>query len=824
MNIATLPAPQARERAPSAARLPAAGEPAPGRSRWRLSVRTLAAFVHRHGDLGRAAEGPGATAEEGIVCQARWQARQPQPYRREVAVRGAWQSAAGLRLALEGRMDGCCGASDTPCIDEIKTYRGDLEQVRTRAGRLHEAQAVLYAALHARAHDLTACRVRLIYLDADDGRATLLEHHWSRARLDAFLDDSCQRLAQWLAPLARRRQRRNQGLQSLGFPKAEFRSQQRQLARLVWRTLDQRTLALASAPTGIGKSLATLYGALRRLPGTDFQRLLYTTAQRSGRASAWQAMEELTAGGLPLSVVDLAARNRLCLQLDTPCHGEACPYARGYYDRHREALAELLGLAGDGAAMCSVERAREVGKRHRVCPVQLQREAARWSDVVITDFNQIFDPLSRQAALLDDTEGGAALLVDEAHNLEPRLRAMYSAALDRGALERLHAEVRGLGVSWSPTLQKLTRLLADPQGRTDPERQLRTVGDQVESLAAQLDEWFGQQPQGGGLIGRTQALRQSLARWLQAWRAWQTAPADFHLQENEAERELQLECLNARHPFAAEREWWQGTVLFSATLPPAAHLQHTLGLPQTTTLLQLPGAFDPRNRRTLLVTDLDLRAQHRTHRLPDLAALLEQLTDARAGHYLVFVPAHGFLRQLAAHLQRYQPDAEVLVQSPAMSAADIEHCLQRLRAPDGRTRILLAVSGGVFAEGVDLVGEALVGVVIAGLPMPAPDLARLALQARHGAAGFDVAFRTPALERVRQAAGRLIRSPSDRGVLCLVDPRLQHAAYRHQLPSDWAPELCSWRSAGSRAAHFWSRAAQADKDRTQPSSSAVGGR
>lgn len=781
---------------------------------FRASVGHLAQFVHRRGDLG-GRRAPTVTALEGLRCQQSRQLEEKGAYRREVALSGRWQQGA-LELWVSGRADGIDLRGDVTVIEEIKTYRGDLTTLRTQTGSHHDAQVAIYAALYARQESWVGeLETRVRYLDADSGVAEDVQRRWTLAELEGFFEATCTAYALWLVDAARWRSGRDASLAGLSFPWGGFRPGQRELSRMVWRALTAGRPLLAEAPTGTGKTLGVLYAALRRLPDSAAARVIYLTARGPGRRSALDGIAQLERQGAHLRTVDLTARDKLCFLPGTPCTGEDCPYARGYFDRRRDGLRELLeDVDGAPPPLIDAARTQQVAARHEVCPAALQSDAARWADVVIGDMNHGYDPFARQRSLLEPEEGSALVLVDEAHNLEERAREMFSGVLATAELRQLAVTLRHSRRSLSLALERLVRQLDGLEDAATVEH-LGPVAGALERLLRDLGDWLGQAP-GGGLFASVRKVNGDLLRWLWAWQQLgQDADAYRLVVAHEAggQRRVALRCLAPASTLAREHGHWQGLILFSATLTPMHLLDAVLGLPGNTLRLRLPSPFPPEHSKVLLVSDLDLRQVARQRSTPALVRLIVDAAEARPGHHLVFVPAFSFLESLgsalAVELERRALKADLLWQTPRMDEPARRAFLHALAHPDGRTRIALAITGGVFGEGVDLPGERLVGVVVAGLPLPPPEVERNAIRDYHGADGFDVAFRTPAITRLLQAAGRLIRSEQDVGTICLVDGRLKQSAYRLLLRSDWVVVEVPASEVGVQVRQFWQERANA---------------
>jgi Rad3-related DNA helicase len=383
---------------------------------------------------------------------------------------------------------------------------------------------------------------------------------------------------------------------------------------------------------------------------------------------------------------------------------------------------------------------------------------------------------------------------------------MFSVELDQAALREAAREARRIGASFARPLDRV----AD-EVREAGAGEIEALLDRLETLLVELGRWLVRAP-AGPPQARFEALRGDLSRFLEVGRLATGARSDAFLRRFDPEGpRLHLQCLDPAPLLREAIDALAGLVLFSATLGPAPLRRLELGLPEHSQWLALPNPYPPERRLLLVADDLDLRSRAREANLKRLVATIVELVDARAGHYLVFAPSFLFLGTLADALGAERPDWCVQRQARGMSETEREAFVDALRTPaPGRTRVALAVAGGLFAEGVDLPGEALIGVVVAGLPLPAPDVERRALADYHGAAGRDLAFRAPAVTRVLQAAGRLVRDEADSGIVCIVDARLREQEFRRLFPEDWNPARVRARDAGRAARAFWARQGSAE--------------
>ncbi len=750
-----------------------------------VAVRVLCAFAARQGDLDLRFT-PSPSALDGIAGHAAVTARRGAGYQREVSL-----SARCGELLVQGRADGFDPAG--PRVEEIKTHRGDAARIPANQRALHEAQAKVYGWMLCQQLGLERIEVALVYFDIDTGRETVLPAWHGAAELRAAFEALCARYAGWARAERAHRAARDAALRSLAFPFADFRPGQRDLAAAVYRAHGAGRHLLAQAPTGIGKTLATLFGALRALPGQRTDKLLHLTAKTTGRRLALDALHRLQAR--PLRVLELVAREKACEHPGQACHGEACPLAAGFYDRlpgARDAAARAGWL--DKAAL------RELAARHAVCPYYLGQEMQRWSDVVVGDFNHFFDLGAHTWSLASNEGWRVGLLVDEAHNLVERARRMYSAALHPAPflavrktapaalarpMDRLHRHWRALARAQTQDHQVLPE---PPAAFIEALR--RHAADVAEHLAQ-----AARAPDGG-----LQAWLFEVLHLLRVADRFDGAHsmADLTRGDHPAPRPATarsgrpgLPVLSLRNldPGPLLEPRWQAAhsaTLFSATLSPMDYTSDLLGLPADTARLDVPSPFDPARLRVRIAPGLSTRYADRAASLEPLAAAMAAQYAERPGNYLAFFSSFDYLQQALARLRERHPDIPTWAQSRGMPEAEREAFVARF-TDDGRG-IGFAVLGGAFGEGIDLPGQRLIGAFIAtlGMPQPSPvnEQLRQRLQARFGR-GHDYAYLFPGLQKVVQAAGRVIRGPSDEGVVVLLDDRYGQARVRRLLPAGW---------------------------------------
>jgi DNA excision repair protein ERCC-2 len=757
--------------------------PAAAPTGLKVAVRTLCAFGARSGDLSQRFT-PAPSGAQGVAGHGEVTSRRGPDYQRELAL-----SARHGDLWVMGRADGFDAAARR--LEEIKTHRGELALVPANQRSLHWAQAKVYGAMLCEQLGWERIELALVYFNIDSATETVLAEWHEREALQAFFSGLCERYSAWAAAERAHRERRDAALSTLAFPFAGFRAGQRELAAAVYRAQGRGQTLLAQAPTGIGKTMATLFGALKAAPGQGLDKVFYLTAKTTGRQLALDALQRLGAGaGLPLRVLERVARDKACEHPDKACDGASCPLAQGFFDRlpaAREACAHSGWL--DKA------RLRETALAHGICPYYLGQEMQRWCDVLVGDYNHYFDHGAHWHTLALEQEWRVGLLVDEAHNLIERARQMHSAALDPVAFQALR---KGAAAPVKKTLNTLQRRWS-ALAKAHPGEHVALAGLPDELLACLQGvsaDLMAQLAQLGA-----DAEHSPLMPWVfEAQQLLRVAEAFADhsvcdLTRAAGSGTAALPAFNIRNlvPGPLLEPRWQSAhsaTLFSATLSPVGHVQHMLGLPGDSQALDLPSPFAAEQLRVRIAPHISTRFKDRADSLDDLVRVMATQYAERPGNYLAFFSSFDYLQQAQQRLQALAPDVEVWAQSRGMGESSRDAFIARFE-PSGRG-IGFAVLGGAFGEGLDLPGERLVGAFIATLGLPQVNAVneqmRTHLQRLNGQ-GYDSTYTFPGLMKVVQAAGRVIRSESDRGTLWLLDDRFARSEVRRLLPAWWRVEL-----------------------------------
>lgn len=743
-----------------------------------VSVKALCAFGAKAGDLDLRFV-PAPSALEGMAGHALVQGRRGSNYQSEVAL-----AATGGTLRVRGRADGYEAAE--PRVEEIKTFRGDFDAIRGNHRALHWAQARTYGWMLCELHGHEAMTVALVYLDLATGEETVLEERHTREALREHFELLCDRYGAWADREAAHRAVLGETLATLEFPHRAFRTGQRELAEAVYRAAAGGRCLMAQAPTGIGKTLATIFPLLKARAAQKLDKVFFLTAKTSGRPVALDALRVLgkgcAQGGAQPRVLELAAREKVCEYPDRACNGDSCPLAKGFYDRLPAARAEAAQ-----AGWLDRQALRQVALAHEVCPYFLAQEMAHWSDVIVGDYNYYFDGSAFLFATMKDADWRVAVLVDEAHNLLERARGMYTAQLDGAALEEAHraapAAVRGplgrLFREWD-TVQQSQDASYETADEI-PERFIRAL--QAANMA--MAEYFAAKPEAAqGPLQRFFFDALHFARLAEVF----DDHSVFERTLGAAQQERTLAIRNlVPAPFLEGRFADAVSVTcFSGTLSPFEFYRDALGLPADTALLDVASPFSSRQLRVEVAMDVSTRFRDRAGSLRNVADIIGAQFERMPGNYLAFFSSFEYLENARAAFSAQHPGVPVWAQTRGMREADRHGFIARFE--EGGRGIGFAVLGGAFGEGIDLPGSRLVGAFVASLGLPQynalNEITRERMQSRFGK-GYEYTYLYPGLQKVVQAAGRVIRTEEDRGVLHLLDDRFARAEIRELLPRWW---------------------------------------
>ena len=771
----------------------------------RIGVGKLVDFACRSGDLilGPAS---GPSASEGIRTHQSLQRQLAGEYQAEIEVQTTLLQA-GREVELCGRVDLLNADHDPPVIAEIKTCYGDPSRLPASQVHLHWSQLKVYGYCYLRMFPAGRVRLRMIWYDILSQTRHAQSLDFEQSELEAFTSTALDTYVRWLDRISELDQASRESARALEFPHGEFRPGQRTMATAVFRCLRDGKELLCEAPTGIGKTVSALFPAIKALGHDHIDRIVYLTAKNSGRQVAWHTLALMREHGLQLPSLVLQARAAAC-----PCENgdyeigpdEQCPRTVGFYDRLPAARRELIESGSMNSAVIA-----SVAEQYQLCPFELALQLLPWVGLVICDYNYVFDPLVSLGAFAD-SDARTALVIDEAHNLVDRSRKMHSAELTRRDAQLAASTCRVSNPVLGRRLAAVARALDRSRGDVDAGEQVSdappaTIDRAINRLFDTLvrEQISGRRPPA------------EIAEWLKALYRYRHIGELFgthHRCITQLDRDgaagkltVKLNCLNAADFLQRSYTHFHAVVVFSATLRPVHFYRQALGFADQALNLSLPSPFAREHLGSFIVDTIDTRYQQRMHSVGPIADLVQQVYQSRPGNYLVFFPSYHYLQLVADEFARRYPETALTHQRSQSTEEDRERFLGQFQS--GSSSLGFAIMGGVFGEGVDYQGDRLIGAIVIGVGLPGfnteQELIRQDFDSQ-GLDGFDFAYRFVGMTRVLQAAGRVIRRESDRGIVILVDRRFAQQRYLALLPEHWQPRRCNSRQQlATGLAQFW---------------------
>lgn len=764
-----------------------------------VNVRTLVEFSCLTGDIvpaGRALR----RMREGAQAHIALQREYDETFRSEVAVSRTIE-IAGMKLTVQGRIDGLSEDAFGPVIEEIKSTDHPVEP-DFGGMQVHWMQAIVYAAIVAHQQGAEFATVQLVY--AYQGETTRLTRQLSAAQLEETLFSLADAYAQHYMRLMDAHERAQQTAQALPFPFDDYRAGQRQMVKHAYFALTHGRKLMAQAPTGVGKTMAALYPAVRALGTGAFQRIFYLTARTTQRTAAEHALERMRGMGLHIRSVTITAKDKICPFPDCICGGDSCPWAQGYFDRVGQAISEGLDVQNlDRAGIL------RLAEKYRVCPFEMSLDLAEQAEAVICDYNYVFDPNVRLKRFFEGKSSGGVLLVDEAHHLPDRVSDMLSARVDTRDVKEAR---RLLGKQYgrkSPAYLALTTLLRaleqEGGGRAEPfvqENVSEAVRETISNAAQAMRE---------AMPFDEAAVTDHFFSLLDAERAVKQAAAEHTcalIEPRKKECSIKLWRFDSSAHIRDTMKKTLGALMFSATLTPVDYYARLCGvdIDGEDAALTVESPFSPENRLVLRVA-VPMKYQDREKSVPAVVEYLYAMVSAKTGNYMACCPSYALLERVADMFEATYPDVQVLRQRVDMDDAARAELLEQLQPEPQQSIIAFVVMGGAFSEGIDLPGDRLSGAAILSVGIPQISFEKDVLAQREPpSGGYNVAYVYPSVVRVAQAAGRVIRTETDRGVILLLDDRFGREPYRSLYSGLWRSiPVKDADAAGTVMREFWRR-------------------
>lgn len=738
-------------------------------------------------------------AHEGTLAHSKLQAinREKGDYVSEVHLSHTFK-VKDCMIEVSGRADGVWNLDGKYIVHEIKTTATPLSEIDENFSNSHWAQGKCYALLLAETEKLDEITVKLTYYDSGNNKEKSFEKTFSLEKLRRFIKGLLFPYANWALGQAKWKETRNLSIENITFPYPSFRKGQKLLSYNVYKCIEDKRRLFVQAPTGTGKTIGVLYPAIKSLAERKVDRLFYITAKTTTRGIAESAYKILCQQGLRLKVLTLTAKDKLCLNDTKNCNPEKCPFIEGFQYRSKKVVKQLLKKND----FFSRDMISAAGLRHGICPFELSLELALSCDLIICDYNYVFDPRVYLRRFFQQKGfENYLIMVDEAHNLFDRAREMYSSSIEVKTLNEVSKEIKKEQPKIYRTLREVRKSLSSLE---------KALGEPLVSAGSKYHT-SGEPPLN---------LKKPLEKFIIAAENWMMEDNEeetytetlftlffdlLHFKNildlysplyrtlitgSKSKLKLSLLCMDPGPMLNKTMEKARSTILFSATLSPLWYFKSILGGKDNDITLRLPSPFPRENLFVCIEDKIETRFSQRERYLEATALAIYNFSMARTGNVMVFFPSYKYMLDVLDIFEKYEGNFEIICQDREMSEKAREEFLARFDLNGDRTLIAFCVMGGVFGEGIDLTGNRLTSVIIigVGLPQVSPEQEIMnSYYQNQGKPGFTFAYTFPGINKVLQAAGRLIRTEEDKGTLLLIDSRFATREYQSLLPEEWHP-------------------------------------
>lgn len=777
----------------------------------RISVRNLVEFILRSGDIdNRIAAADKDAMLLGGKIHRKIQRRMGADYHAEVTLKYE-VPCKGFILSVEGRADGIIDTPSGIVIDEIKGVLKDLDMIKEPVA-VHLAQAKCYAYIYASQKKLEEIGVQMTYCNMETEEIKRFQNVYVYEELDRWFWELIGKYEKWARYQIRWKEKRNASIKEVGFPFA-YREGQRDLTASVYRTILRKKKLFIQAPTGVGKTISTVFPAVKAVGEGLGEKIFYLTAKTITRTVAWQAFDILKEQALRMKVLVLTAKEKICFCEETNCNPEACPYAKGHYDRVNDAVYELLTTSDE----MNREILEEQARKWKVCPHEMSLDVSEWVDAVICDYNYVFDPNAHLRRFFGEGISGEYLfLIDEAHNLVERGRSMYSAKLCKEDFLKVKRLVKDEDVKLAKRISECNQQLLTLKRECEDYQVLNSVSHiylKLLNLMGELER-FLEDCKKEDLRKEVLDFYFDVRRFVATHDRLDENYMIYSELLNNGHFEIHLFCVNPAKNLQEFLDKGNSTVFFSATLLPIHYYKKLLSTASDDYAIYAESPFDMEKRLLLLGTDVSTKYTRRgedTYRR--YAEYLYQVALTKHGNYIAFFPSYRFMEDVHEEflviVSQGSVEVDDVIQSQYMPEEAREIFLENFEEDREHSLMGFCVMGGIFSEGIDLTGEQLIGAVIVGTGLPQVCRERKLLKQyfdEHGFHGFDYAYLYPGMNKVLQSAGRVIRTQEDRGVVLLLDDRFLDMRYREVFPREWGNyKLCRQENAADFMKEFWSR-------------------
>lgn len=773
----------------------------------RISVRSLVEFILREGDIDNRVSG--SMEKDAMLLggkiHRKIQSRMGTNYTAEVPLK-IQMPCDGFVLQIEGRADGVLKDDGKVLIDEIKGILRSLEHLEAPVP-VHLAQAKCYAYIYAVQNSLKCIDVQMTYCQMETEEIRRFCQEFEFQELQTWFQDLVTQYEKWAKFEIEWRNVRNDSIRQIEFP-FPYREGQRDLVASVYRTILRKKKLFIQAPTGVGKTMATVFPAVRAVGEGLGEKIFYLTAKTIMRTVVEQAFSLLKEKGLLYKTITLTAKEKICFCEEAECNPDACPYAKGHFDRVNDAVFDLITHSGDW----SREVLEEQAKKHMVCPFEMSLDVSNWADAVICDYNYAFDPQAHLKRFFSESGKGEYLfLIDEAHNLVERGREMYSASLYKEDLLEVRKMVKAEDPKLAKGLSECNQQFLELKRECEHYQILKSVSHialKLMNVLSKLEDYL-EECKDAEKKKRVLDFYFAVRSFLNIHDIMDENYVIFSEMMEDGRFQIKLFCVNPAVNLQNYLKQGNSTIFFSATLLPVHYYKKLLSVEKDDYAVYAHSSFPQENKFLFIGTDVSTRYTRRGESTYQrFARYIAVMAEQKKGNYMAFFPSYRFLEEVhTCFLECVDHEVDSICQVSYMDEEQREEFLEEFEQEREKSLVAFCVMGGIFSEGIDLTDDKLIGAVIAGTGLPQVCTEREILKQYFNAAdmdGFDYAYLYPGMNKVLQSAGRVIRTESDRGVILLLDDRFRAMRYREVFPREWQQyQLGSVKNLEQEIRTFW---------------------
>ena len=785
----------------------------------RISVRGLIEFIMRSGDIDnrRSSMSTEEAMTEGSRIHRMIQRRQGAAYRAEVPLSYTYETEA-YHIVIEGRADGVIEEmGQITTIDEIKGTYKDLDKLK-KPLPLHLEQAMCYAYMYATLEEKSFMQVQMTYCNLDTEELKFFTYEYTYEELEEWFINLVLEYKKWTDFVYEWKQLRQKSIKNMAFPFI-YREGQRELVTGVYQTIYHKKKLFIEAPTGVGKTISTVFPSLKAIGENRADKLFYFTAKTITRTVADDTFEMLRREGLRLKSVILTAKEKICFCEKPECNPIACPYAKGHFDRINDAIYELISCED----RFSREIVEEYARKHSVCPFEMSLDLSLFSDAVICDYNYLFDPHVYLKRFFSQGMGKEYIfLIDEAHNLVERGREMYSAVLVKEDFMALKKQIKDIDSVLEKRLEKCNKILLGFKRQCESyqiEEDIDVFIGALQSVMTRMEKFLEDHDENDYFVSKE--VREAvlnfyfeLSHFLMIYELVDDKYVMYSYFMENGSFALKLFCMDPSTNLKEAMAKGKSSILFSATLLPIQYYKKLLGGDTEDYEMYAKSVFNPNQKALFISKDATTKYTKRTQEgYERIAAYIHEIVKNRQGNYMVFFPSYAFMKKVHEIYEKLFMDATIetcIIQSESMNEEEREAFLRCFSTEEGRTERMLigfCIMGGIFGEGIDLKNDSLIGAIIVGNGLPQVCFERDILMnyfSEAGNNGFDYAYRYPGMNKVLQAAGRVIRTAEDVGIIALIEDRFLESSYQKLFPREWEQyEIVEVDTVAKRIEKFW---------------------